>query len=119
MDQELKDTLGLIIDKLGTMDSNLTKMDARLSKLEEGQAELQADVGSLKADMRAVKVKLEVDIPKQFGLLTDGHKGLVEKFAEIDRMADSLDEMKGSMVALETYILQNRSSIIELQKAKG
>lgn len=112
MDQELKDTLGLIIDKLGTM-------DARLSKLEAGQDELKADVGSLKADMRAVKVKLEVDIPKQFGVLTDGHKGLVEKFAEIDRMAESLDEMKGSMVALETYILQNRSSIIELQKAKG
>lgn len=94
MDNELKDTLQLIIGKIGDMDNKLTKVQQTQEEMQKAQEEMQLDI-------RSINVRIENEIIPSIKTIAEGHQMLYDKISRIDKLSDEIDELKGAIVAVE------------------
>ena len=91
-------------------------LSEQISDLKSG---MDAKFAGIDEKIEGIKVIIENDIRPSIQKVAEGHAMLAEKLERIDRIEDRLDEMQGSMTALEAAIVKNSTTIREIKKAQG
>ena len=125
MDEKLAATEEKLIQRMDVQKEELIqRMDEKLAATEEKliqrmdaqKEELRAEISSTES---RIMTYIENRVESKIRVLADGYQALSEKLSRIDDMAQDIDEIKGSMAALEAAIIMNRNNIISLQQAQG
>ena len=132
MDDELKELLKSMQNDMRTMNQRIGTMDQRTERLEEnvvaigqrterleenvvaiGQRteRLEENLQSLKAD----NAKL-VTLEQKVDLILEGQQGINEKFQKLDELAESVEDIKITVNAMESITKQNCTDIKQLRK---
>ena len=132
MDEKLAATEEKLIQRMDVQKEELIqRMDAQKEELiqrmdtqkEELIQRMDAQKGELRAEISSTESRImtyiENRVESKIRVLADGYQALSEKLSRIDDMAQDIDEIKGSMAALEAAIIMNRNNIISLQQAQG
>ena len=93
--------------------ADVSGLKADVSSLKTGQARLEADVSSLKtgqtkleADVSGIKVRLDVEVQKQFDQLVDGQDQLHRKVTHVESLAeetkDTVDVIRRVLLSRST-----------------
>ena len=99
------------------MDEKLAATEEKLiQRMDAQKEELRAEISSTES---RIMTYIENRVESKIRVLADGYQALSEKLSRIDDMAQDIDEIKGSMAALEAAIVVNRNNIISLQQAQG
>ena len=93
-----------------------TQKEELIQRMDAQKGELRAEISSTES---RIMTYIENRVESKIRVLADGYQALSEKLSRIDDMAQDIDEIKGSMAALEAAIIMNRNNIISLQQAQG
>ena len=114
----------------------LTQMQQDISGLKVGQARLEADVSGLKADVSGlkadvsslktgqtkleadvsgIKVRLDVEVQKQFDQLVDGQDQLHRKVTHVESLAE---ETKDTVDVIRAAVTEHSREIVKLKQVQ-
>ena len=102
--------------------ADVSGLKADVSSLKTGQARLEADVSSLKtgqtkleADVSGIKVRLDVEVQKQFDQLVDGQDQLHRKVTHVESLAE---ETKDTVDVIRAAVTEHSREIVKLKQVQ-
>ena len=98
MDKEMLEQFQIIIQGMADMENRLNQ------RIDE-------------ADTR-INIKLENDIKTQLSLLAEGQQMVIDKFKQLDKVAEDVEDIKDTVNVLEAVTKTNTTQIKELRIAK-
>ena len=104
MDQELKDILL-------TMQSEIRSIHTEMSEMKQTQQQQGQEIAK-------INMTLEHNISKQLELLGEGQQMVIDKFKQLDQVAEDVEDIKDTVNALEAITKSNTTQIKELRIAK-
>ena len=104
MDQELKDILL-------SMQSEIRSIHTEMSEMKQTQQQQGQEIAK-------INMTLEHNISKQLGLLGEGQQMVIDKFKQLDQVAEDVEDIKDTVNALEAITKSNTTQIKELRIAK-
>ncbi len=104
MDQELKDILL-------SMQSEIRSIHTEMSEMKQTQQQQGQEIAK-------INMTLEHNISKQLELLGEGQQMVIDKFKQLDQVAEDVEDIKDTVNALEAITKSNTTQIKELRIAK-
>ncbi len=95
-----------IREELKPIKKDINRLDTRV---EQNTTRLD----TMEQDINRLKVLMENDIPKQFNLLAEGQRLLLERM----QRPDKVDNLESRVDTLETVVKSHSADIAELKKA--
>ena len=103
MDQELKDILL-------SMQSEIRSIHTEMSEMKQTQQQQGQEIAK-------INMTLEHNISKQLELLGEGQQMVIDKFKQLDQVAEDVEDIKDTVNALEAITKSNTTQIKELRIA--
>lgn len=122
MDKELLNAFSqLLSEQLAPINERISSLENKIAtEISNSESRMLAVIENNISDSESrMLAVIENKVDNAFGALADGHKGLSDKMSRIDEMADAIDEMKGSFVALEALLATNKVIPFDIKKAQG
>lgn len=94
-------------------------LEAMRMMMREEMEPVKADIRTMKDDIQSLKIdnaKL-ITMEKKVDLLLEGQQGMNEKFQQLDRVVQDVEEIKIKISALESVTRDNVTQIKELRMA--
>ena len=104
MDQDLKDILL-------SMQSEIRSIHTEMSEMKQTQQQQGQEIAK-------INMTLEHNISKQLELLGEGQQMVIDKFKQLDQVAEDVEDIKDTVNALEAITKSNTTQIKELRIAK-
>lgn len=104
MDQELKDILL-------SMQSEIRSIHTEMSEMKQAQQQQGQEIAK-------INMTLDHNISKQLELLGEGQQMVIDKFKQLDQVAEDVEDIKDTVNALEAITKSNTTQIKELRIAK-
>ena len=104
MDQELKDILL-------SMQSEIRSIHTEMSEMKQTQQQQGQEIAK-------INMTLEHNTSKQLELLGEGQQMVIDKFKQLDQVAEDVEDIKDTVNALEAITKSNTTQIKELRIAK-
>lgn len=104
MDQELKDILL-------SMQSEIRSIHTEMSEMKQTQQQQGQEIAK-------INMTLDHNISKQLELLGEGQQMVIDKFKQLDQVAEDVEDIKDTVNALEAITKSNTTQIKELRIAK-
>lgn len=115
MDKEMLEAIGQLLapiqDDIRSMQSEIRSIHTEMSELKQTQQQQGREIAK-------INMTLEHDISKQLKLLGEGQQMVIDKFKQLDQVAEDVEDVKDTVNALEAITKTNTTQIKELRLIK-
>ena len=98
-------------DILLSMQSEIRSIHTEMSEMKQTQQQQGQEIAK-------INMTLEHNISKQLELLGEGQQMVIDKFKQLDQVAEDVEDIKDTVNALEAITKSNTTQIKELRIAK-
>ncbi len=108
---EDREILQAILSKVTGMESEITGIKSEITGMKSEMAEITQRVTK-------IEITQENIISKSLTALSEGQKGMNEKFKQLDQVVEDVEDIKITVHALEDVTKSNSTQIMELKIAR-
>ena len=115
----LKEEVSSVKEEVASVKEEVASVKEEVSSVKEEVASVKEEVASVKEEVASVKalatktqITLENDIKPKINLLFEGQITLQNRFSQLDRMEEMLEEVRSDVWALK-YIMVGRQSVLK------
>ena len=112
MRQMMEEVVSPIYERMDRMEAEFTSLKEEVASVKEEVSSVKEEVASVKALATKTQITLENDIKPKINLLFEGHITLQNRFSQLDRMEEILEEVRSDVWALK-YIMVGRQSVLK------
>lgn len=103
-----------ILEMLGQMQTDISGIKSDQAAMKADIADIKTDQAAMKADIAGIKTRLDVEVMKQFKLLAEGQKDILDALtpkSEFEKLRSEMDVLKLAVRTLS-------QDLAELKKAQ-
>jgi len=112
---EMKVRIGSIETSMDSLESRMDSMEARMDAIERRIDSMEARMDKMEADISGIKVRLDVDVERNFKLLAEGHEMLREHVERTTAPMDHVERIENDVIVLKSACkdLNQRVTVLE------
>ncbi len=112
---EMKVRIGSIETRMDSLESRMDSMEARMDAIERRIDSMEARMDKMEADISGIKVRLDVDVERNFKLLAEGHEMLREHVERTTAPMDHVERIENDVIVLKSACkdLNQRVTVLE------
>ena len=112
---EMKVRIGSIDTRMDSLESRMDSMEARMDAIERRIDSMEARMDKMEADISGIKVRLDVDVERNFKLLAEGHEMLREHVERTTAPMDHVERIENDVIVLKSACkdLNQRVTVLE------
>ncbi len=100
---------------MDSMEARMDSMEARMDSMEARMDSMEVRMDRMEADISGIKIRLDVDVERNFKLLAEGHEMLREHVERTSVPMDRVERIENDVIVLKSACkdLNQRVSVLE------
>ena len=101
--------------RMDSMEAHMDSMEARMDSMEARMDSMEVRMDRMEADISGIKIRLDVDVERNFKLLAEGHEMLREHVERTSVPMDRVERIENDVIVLKSACkdLNQRVSVLE------
>ncbi|MCI9465895.1 MAG: hypothetical protein HFE99_02100 [Ruminiclostridium sp.] len=112
---EVKVRMGSMEARMDSLEARVGSVEARIDSLEARMDSMEVRMDRMEADISGIKIRLDVDVERNFKLLAEGHEMLREHVERTSVPMDRVERIENDVIVLKSACkdLNQRVSVLE------
>jgi len=112
---EVKVRMGSMEARMDSLEARVGSVEARIDSMEARMDSMEVRMDRMEADISGIKIRLDVDVERNFKLLAEGHEMLREHVERTSVPMDRVERIENDVIVLKSACkdLNQRVSVLE------
>ena len=112
---EVKVRMGSMEARMDSLEARVGSVEARIDSLEARMDSMEVRMDRMEAGISGIKIRLDVDVERNFKLLAEGHEMLREHVERTSVPMDRVERIENDVIVLKSACkdLNQRVSVLE------